>query len=150
MGDEEVAVFFYGLFMDVSLLESKGFIPSSSRIGCVHGYRMCIGQRATLVPDRTSRAYGVVMTLRPEDVAALYSGTSVADYVSESVTVVLADGTCEVAICYNLPEAALGSQASREYARSLLLLASKLGFPDDYLQQIRDAVDQSSGGRSCA
>jgi hypothetical protein len=139
MNSEEVAVFFYGLFMDESLLASKGVIPSKATVGYVDGYGLRIGRRATLVPDDANRAYGVLMTLRADEVKALYSDESVADYVSESVSVVLPDGAVESAVCYNLPKRGLEG-ANPEYANSLLTLAGKLGLPDDYLQQIRDQV----------
>jgi len=77
--------------------------------------------------------------LRTDDVRALYSAESVADYVSESVSVVLPDGTVDSAVCYNLPKRKLEG-ANSEYANSLLILAGRLGLPDDYLQQIREQV----------
>ncbi len=132
MKNEEVAVFFYGLFMDESLLASMGISPSRAAVGYVDGYGLRIGRRATLVPDETSRAYGVLMNIRTEQVRALYSEKSVADYVSESVSVVLPDGTHESAVCYNLPEGKLEGTNSR-YASSLLMLAGKLGLPSQYL-----------------
>ncbi|MDX1439234.1 MAG: gamma-glutamylcyclotransferase family protein [Rubricoccaceae bacterium] len=137
MNSEEVTTFFYGLFMDESLLGSKGIRASRATIGYVDGYGLRIGRRATLVPDQGNRAYGVLMTLRAADVRALYSDDSVADYVSEAVSVVLPDGTVESAVCYNLPEHKLEG-ANPEYASSLLVLATRLGLPDDYLQQIRE------------
>ena len=139
MKAEDVAVFFYGLFMDKSLLASRGISPSRATVGYVDGYGLRIGRRATLVPDETNRAYGVLMKIRAEDVRALYSEESVADYVSESVSVVLRDGTLESAVCYNLPESKLKGTNS-QYAKSLLTLAGKLGLPTDYLQQIRKQV----------
>jgi hypothetical protein len=135
----QVAVFFYGLFMDESLLASKGIIPSRATVGHVDGYGIRIGRRATLVPDESNRAYGVLMTMGDEDVRTLYSEGSVADYVAESVSVVLPDGTIEAAVCYNLPESELKGTNS-QYANSLLNMASKLGLPSDYLQQIRKQV----------
>lgn len=139
MNTEQVAVFFYGLFMDESLLASKGINPSRATVAHVDGYGLRIGKRATLVPDESNRAYGVLMTMRAEDVRALYSEESVADYVSESVSVVLPDGTLETALCYNLPESKLKGTNS-QYANALLTLAGKLGLPSDYLQQIRKQV----------
>jgi gamma-glutamylcyclotransferase (GGCT)/AIG2-like uncharacterized protein YtfP len=139
MNTEQVAVFFYGLFMDESLLASKGITPSKATVGHVDGYGLRIGRRATLVPDESNRAYGVLMTMRAEDVRALYSEESVADYVVESVSVVLPDGTLEAAVCYNLPESKLKG-TNPQYANSLLTLAGKLGLPSDYLQQIRKQV----------
>lgn len=144
MNSEEVSVFFYGLFMDESLLASKGIAPSRATIGYVDGYRLRIGRRATLVPDSTNRAYGVLMALRAEDVRSLYSEESVADYVSESVSVVLSNGTLESAVCYNLPERKLEGRTNLDYARSLLLLADKLELPEAYLQHIRRQLDSHS------
>jgi hypothetical protein len=140
VNSEAVTVFFYGLFMDESLLASKGITPSRATIGYVDGYRLRIGRRATLVPDPTNRAYGVLMALRTEDVRALYSEESVADYVSEPVSVVLSNGTLESAVCYNLPEHKLEGRTNLDYARSLLLLAGKLDLPESYLQHIRRQV----------
>ncbi len=139
MSTEQVAVFFYGLFMDESLLASKGVSPSCATIGHIEGYGLRIGRRATLVPDEGNRAYGVLMTLRAEDVGALYEEESVADYVPESVAVVLPDGTRESAVCYNLPASELEGTNSR-YAGSLLALAGRLGLPGDYLRQIRKQI----------
>jgi hypothetical protein len=136
-GTEMVAVFFYGLFMDASVLASKGVSPSTATIGYVNGYGLRIGRRATLVQGDGNRAYGVLMSLRADDVRALYSAESVADYVAESVSVVLPDGTVASAVCYILPRSKLEG-ANSEYANALLILAGRLGFPDDYLQQIRE------------
>jgi len=130
-------VFFYGLFMDESLLASKGLRTSRATVGYVDGYRLRIGQRATLAPDPTKRAYGVLMTLRAAEVRALYSEASVADYVAESVSVNLPEGTIASAVCYNLPPDKVEG-ANPRYASSLLTLAAKLGLPDDYLRQIRE------------
>ena len=136
MNPEDVAVFFYGLFMDEALLASKGVSASHATAGYVDGYALRIGRRATLVPD-ANRAYGVLMTLRAADVTGLYSDASVADYVPESVSVVLPEGSVESATCYNLPPRELEG-ANPEYATSLLALAARLGLPEEYLQQIRE------------
>lgn len=137
MTAEQVSVFFYGLFMDESLLASKGLSPSKSAAGYVNDFRLRIGRRATLLPDAGKKAYGIVMSLRPGELRELYSAESVADYVPEPVSVVLPDGTIEPATCYNLPEGKLEG-ANPEYAKALLLLAVRLGLPEDYLQQIRE------------
>ena len=137
MNTSQVAVFFYGLFMDQSLLSSKGISPSRATMGYIEGYGLRIGSRATLVPDEDNRAYGILMTIGAEDVETLYSEESVADYVPESVAIQLPDGTLESALCYNFPESKLAG-TNPEYANALLSLAGKLGFPGPYLQQIKD------------
>lgn len=131
-------VFFYGLFMDESLLATKGIESFDSNSGFVDGYALRIGERATLVRCPDSRAYGVMMDITPREVADLYAEDSVADYRPEPVTVELMDGTEVEATCYNLPVDKV-TGANKDYAKSLLVVAGRLGFPDSYLDQIRQA-----------
>jgi hypothetical protein len=131
-----VKVFFYGLFMDESLLATKGIRPSQVSIGCVEGYALRIGQRATLVRCPDSRAYGVLMEIAAEEAELLYADKSVADYLPETVTAELMDGTRVQATCYNLPDDKVTGTNGR-YAESLLDLATALKFPEPYLEQIR-------------
>ena len=133
-----VRVFFYGLFMDESLLAAKGIRPSEVKVGFVDGYELRIGERATLVRGPDGRAYGVLMDIAQNEATALYSEASVADYSPEPVIVELRDGTRVEATCYNLPGDKV-TGTNREYAESLLDLAARLGFPDSYLDQIRPA-----------
>ncbi len=131
-------VFFYGLFMDERLLATKGIEPSEIRIGFVNGYALRIGERATLVRRPGSRAYGVIMEIAPGEAKELYAEPSVADYQPEPVIAELVDGTRVDAVCYNLPGDRV-TGANREYAESLLSVATRLGFPDSYLDEIRQA-----------
>ncbi|MDH3429641.1 MAG: gamma-glutamylcyclotransferase [Gammaproteobacteria bacterium] len=138
MNTNAIMVFFYGLFMDESLLASKGVRPTESTIGYVDGFGLHIGKRATLLPEANSRAYGVLMKITSEEVAALYSEQSVADYIAEPVVVNLPGNTQVSAVCYNLPASRLAG-TNPEYAAALLTLATKLGLPDSYLGHIRSA-----------
>ena len=142
MNTDQIMIFFYGLFMDESLLASKGVHPTEPTTGYVDGFGLHIGKRATLLPEANSRAYGVLMKINSEDVAALYSEESVADYVTETVVVKLPGNTQVSAVCYNLPAAKL-TGTNPEYAAALLALATKLGLPDSYLGHIRKAVATS-------
>ena len=125
--------------MDKELLATKGIVSSDSRPGFVDGFELRIGARATLLRQAGSRAYGVVMDIEEDDASDLYSEVSVADYVPESVTVVLEDDTEIEAACYNLPAEKLAGSNS-DYARSLLKVADRLGFPKSYLDQIRKSI----------
>jgi hypothetical protein len=82
------------------------------------------------------------MKIASEDVAALYSEQSVADYVAEPVVVTLPGDIQVSAVCYNLPAAKLIG-TNPEYAAALLALAIKLGLPDSYLRHIRNAIKGS-------
>lgn len=132
-------VFFYGLFMDETLLAAKGIEPSEVNLGVVRGYALRIGERATLTRCQGGRTYGSVMRIAAGEVAELYSEESVADYVPETVTVELMDGARVEASSYILPAGKV-SGTNRKYAKSLLALATRLDFPDAYLDEIRLAM----------
>ena len=131
-----INIFFYGLFMDDSLLASKGIRPESSELGHVEGFRLHVGERATLLPAQDSRSYGVVMKITTDEAAVLYSDDSVCDYVAEPVAVTLPGGRQVAAVCYNLPAAKL-TGTNRRYAAELLALATRLGMPETYLAHLR-------------
>jgi hypothetical protein len=133
-----VRVFFYGLFMDENLLAKKGIKPSEINLGFVDGYGLRIGERATLIRCPDSRAYGAMMDIAPSDATELYSEESVSGYVPEPVIVELMDGKQVEATCYNLPSDKV-TGTNKRYADSLLEIATRLDFPDFYLDQIRQA-----------
>ncbi len=131
-------VFFYGLFMDETLLAEKGITTSNATIGFVEGFVLRIGERATLLRSRDDQAYGVVMDILRSDADALYSESGVADYLPEPVTVELMDGTRVEATCYNLAGNKV-TGTNKLYAESLLEVATNLGLPDGYLDLIRQS-----------
>ena len=129
-------VFFYGLFMDVNILSKNGIKPSNPRRGYLNDYTLKIGSRASLIPSKNEKSYGIVMTVDSNDIQALYTEDSVADYVPEEVTIVTDTNESVTATCYNLPLALL-SGTNESYADSLYELAKEEGFPDDYLEKIK-------------
>ena len=129
-------VFFYGLFMDASLLASKGITPRSAVTGHVDDFELRIGDRATLAHCPGSRVFGVMMDVADDDVNRLYAEDSVADYLPETVTVEVADGSLVEATCYNLPADRVEG-TNKEYARALCGLAERLGLDDSYAAEIR-------------
>lgn len=131
-------VFFYGLFMDKTLLAKKGISPSNATVGYVDGFALRIGRRATLVRSAGARSYGVMMNITPDEAKDLYAESSVADYLPEPVAVELSDGSKVEAICYNLPVDKI-TGTNKDYAESLIEVAARLDFPDSYLDQIRQA-----------
>lgn len=126
--------------MDDSLLALKGINSTEVAAGFVDGYVLRIGERATLLRHRDGRAFGVTMDIARPDVMELYAEESVADYQPESVTVELMDGTRVEATCYNLP-GARATETNKVYAERLLRLAARLGLPDSYLDEIRQAIE---------
>ncbi len=132
-----IDVFFYGLFMDVELLAAKGVAPTDVRRGSVRGYRLAIGKRASLVPDGTSTAHGVVMSLDAREVDALYAEPGLEAYRPEAVLVDVADGGRVPALCFNLLDAPAPDDRNPEYASALRGLAERLRLPAPYVASIR-------------
>lgn len=130
-------IFFYGLFMDQSLLTGKGLQPQVIGPAVLHDYRIHIGERATLLRAASGRAYGIVMELTDEEARALYSEPGVRGYLPEQVQVELLDGGGKTeAYCYNLrPESGLAG-SNRAYAERLARLVEDLHFDPAYVEEI--------------
>jgi len=130
-------IFFYGLFMDRSLLTEKGLHPKVVGPAVLPDYCIHIGARATLLPSAASRAYGILMELAEREARALYSEPSVREYVRERVTVELLDtGEAVAAYCYNLPSASALAGTNPAYADELSKLVEALHFDSAYVEEI--------------
>jgi len=132
-----IKIFFYGLFMDQSLLTGEGLHPAIIGPAVLPGYRIHIGERATLLRSASSRAYGIVMELADQEAHALYSEPGVREYIRERVLVELLDTRETVeAYCYNLPHELGLAGANPAYAAELSRLVEALGFDSAYVDEI--------------
>lgn len=130
-------IFFYGLFMNRSLLTEKGFHPEIIGPAVLLDYRIHIGQRATLLQSTSSRSYGIVMELADPEARTLYSEPSVREYERERVRPALLDTNEAVkAYCYNLPRELALAGANPAYAAELSQLARALQFDSAYVEEI--------------
>jgi len=130
-------IFFYGLFMNRSLLTEKGLQPEMIGPAVLVDYRIHIGQRATLLRSTSSRSYGIVMELTDQEAHTLYSEPSVCEYERERVQVTLLDTNEAVeAYCYNLPRESALAGANPAYATELSELAKALQFDSAYVKEI--------------
>jgi hypothetical protein len=122
--------------MDSGKLTGKGFHPEPVGRAVLSGYRIHIGERATLLRSASSRAYGVVMELADGEASDLYSEPSVREYVPERVRVeLLEEGKAVEALCYNLP-LELVAGANPAYAIKLATLVEALKFDSEYVAEI--------------
>lgn len=142
MPKSTLEVFFYGLFMDESILLAKGIKPISRRKASLADYGLRIGERATLVHSAGETAYGIVMRIDTDYLGTLYSEKTVSDYLPEDVEVITEDYEKITAICYILP-ANMVTGSNTAYAMSLLKLAEKFDFPGTYLNQIEEIATSS-------
>ena len=114
-----IDVFFYGLFMDDTLLQEKGINPVAHRMASVENFRLVVGSRATLVPSAKATVYGVLFSLTHNEVDALYSEDSVSLYRPEAVCAILADGSIIPALCFNLPVPPSPEERNQQYVSKL-------------------------------
>ncbi len=134
------SVFFYGLFMDESLLRAKGMNPSKPILAFVDGFGLRIGERATLIKSGGERAYGSIISLSNHELNILYGEQSVADYISENITAITENKEYISAISYNLPSEKLSGQ-NKQYAESLVIVAKKVRLPSEYISEIQHWAD---------
>ena len=131
-----IDVFFYGLFMDESLLLAKGIKPQHRRLAALENFRLVIGERATLVPSVGETVHGVIFSLSHEELNALYADDSVSVYRPEAVIASVANKVRVPALCFNLPTAPPATERNPEYAAKLKDLAERIGLPDEYISTI--------------
>jgi hypothetical protein len=133
---EYVNVFFYGLFMDMGVLQQRGLAPRHPQVARLDGYDIDIRERATLIRHATARVYGLVTELTQEDIGTLYGDPSVRDYRPEAVVVTLADDRQVLAWCDILPQVT-GARRNMGYAVKLVEVAKTLAFPGEYLDRLQ-------------
>lgn len=136
MNERLIDVFFYGLFMDAGVLRDAGVTPIDPRPGYVDGFTLCIGRRATLVPARGARAYGMLYALTHRQLDRLYSQPGLEHYLPEAVVAHHLEGALFAALCFNLREAPSPNERNPEYASRLRRVLRELGFPRRYVESI--------------
>lgn len=137
MTDRPIEVFFYGLFMDVDLLRGRGIVGLNPRPASVEGFGLRIGKRATLVPAKHDRSYGMLMGLTHQQLKKFYLGPGLERYRPEAVTCTTLAGEHVSALCYNLPSPPAPDEVNEEYAGELRAVLTNLGFPEEYVERVR-------------
>jgi hypothetical protein len=132
MPDKLHDVFFYGLFMDERVLQEKGIHPRASRRAVVHGHQLKIGQRAMLLAQSSSQAFGMVHTLNEREISSLYDAPGLQVYRPETVVATFEDGSTSTVTTFNLPETFVDEEPNVEYAAKLRSVLELFGFPDTF------------------
>ena len=131
-----VDAFFYGLYMDETVLAGAGVVPRSPRKASANGYALRIGKRATLVKAPGSVAWGMVYALTPDDLAKLYGAPGLEVYQPQQIEVALENRAIISARVYNLPQPPAPEEGNPDYAEKLKAAMTRLGFPADYIARI--------------
>lgn len=122
------SVFFYGLYMDEKLLQQQAVSVVNPRKACLPGFRLRVGQRATLLRDPQASAHGMVYDLTHEEIHRLYWGAGLHEYAAEAV-MLECEGQALAALCCNLIEAPAAGENNPAYVEKLLELMKRLELP---------------------
>ncbi len=136
MNERRVDGFFYGLFMDTTILRDSGVVPESPRRAYVDDFALRIGKRATLIRSRGARAYGMVIALTHRELEQLYRAPGLEEYRPEAVLAKGVDGEILPALCYNLLAEPRPDERNPQYAARLQQILRDLGFPSDYVNSV--------------
>jgi len=135
--ERRIDAFFYGLFMDESILRQSGVTPVNPRRAYVSDFALRIGQRATLVPSAAAQAFGMLVALTHTDLEMLYKAPGLEQYRPEAVVAHTLEGLPVPALCYNLRETPGPGEGNPEYAKRLRNVLSALDFPRAYIDSIQ-------------
>jgi hypothetical protein len=136
MHERRIDGFFYGLFMDVTVLRNSGIVPMDPRQAYVDGFALRIGNRATLVPSPGARAYGMLIALTHPELEGLYGAPGLEQYRPEAVIARLVDGGSVPALCYNLSVEPRADERNPDYAARLQQVLRNLRFPSEYINSL--------------
>ena len=136
MNERHVDGFFYGLFMDVTVLAGSGVVPMNPRRGYVDDFALRIGNRATLIPYPGGRAYGMLVALTQRELERLYSAPGLDQYRPEAVLACRLDGGSVPALCYNLLVEPRADERNPNYAARLQQVLRDLCFPSEYVTSL--------------
>jgi hypothetical protein len=131
-----IDAFFYGLYMDESVLAGVGVAARNGREARADGVALKIGRRATLVKKPGSAAWGMVFALTQAELDALYGAPGLEVYRPEEIEVALLDGTKVTARVYNLAQPPAAGERNPDYAARLKDVLTELGFPAAYIAGI--------------
>ena len=129
MSEKLQNIFFYGLFMDQRVLEEKGVHPHASRKAVVNGYQLKIGERAMLLPEPSSKAFGMVHALTESEINSLYAEPGLDMYYPETVVATFEDGSNSAVTTFNLRQTSSEASFNADYAVKLRSVLERLGFP---------------------
>jgi hypothetical protein len=137
MSERRIDVFFYGLFMDTSILRAGGVAePANPRRAFVDNFELRIGQRATLVPVADSRVYGMLFALTHGELDLLYAAPGLETYRAEAIVAQSFDGIVTAALCYNLRHPPSADEWNAGYASRLEEVLARLNFPEAYVASV--------------
>jgi len=138
MDEPRIDTFFYGSYINQSVLRGLGLEPADIEVARLDGYDIRIEPLANLVPAEGASVWGIVTALTPRELVTLYAhardvlgGT----YSPVAVVVETTGGEKKAARCYIAPVEA-ARPANNDYVDRIVGPAREYGFPADYIARL--------------
>lgn len=139
MGNHLVNVFFYGSYINFTVLAEAEIGDRPFQAARLPGYRLVISPLANLVIDPSSEAFGILTKLTHAELDALYVGHAKGklggNYLPEAVVVITNQDERIPALCY-LSHDMQPATPDPAYVERILGPAKGHGFPAYYLEHI--------------
>lgn len=138
MANATVWTFFYGSYMNFSVLREVDLVPETFEVAKLAGFDIVIRPRANLVRTTERSVFGVVATATHAELTRLYAHAK--DklgeiYLPEAVLVETRSGAWRPALCYVCP-AMEPRPAAADYVERIVAPARQYGFPDWYVARL--------------
>lgn len=130
-----VGVFFYGSFINRSVLAGGGFTPERVSVARLGGFDIVRRPLATLDRSDQHAVYGILTWATHDELERLYGQSWVRAYRPEAVVVTTNEGALHPALCYIAPGKTAEPPMDR-YLEHILEPARELGFPGWYLDRL--------------
>ncbi len=138
--EPKIWVFFFGAYINFSVLREINLIPEEYRVATLNGYRLNIEPTATLSREPGSTVWGIMATATHEELRRLYVDHAKiflgGDYFPRAVTVTDMNDNIIPALCY-ICDDMKPVAAEAEYIEKIARPAEEYGFPKDYVEMIR-------------
>ena len=138
MNAPQVAVFFYGSYMNAAVLAQVGIVFDSFEVATLQGFDIEIGALANLVRSEGRQVYGLLTEATAAELERLYAHAADVlggTYEPETVHVECRDGTRKPALCYIAAELP-ARPAAPDYIERILVPARQYGFPRWYVERL--------------
>ena len=150
--EPKIWVFFYGAYINFSVLREIDLIPEEYRVATLSGYKLNIGPTATLSREPGGTVWGIIATATHDELRSLYVDHARiflgGDYFPRAVTVTDTDDNIIPALCYICADMK-PVQAKTDYIEQIARPAEEYGFPRDYIKMIRSfaPADDTAGSK---
>ena len=135
-------VFFYGSFINRSVLAESGLVPESMQVAMLPGYDISVRPLANLHRSPMGIVYGVVFAASHAELERLYAHAETVlggVYLPQPVNAFFADGTVRAVLTYIAPDLEAGPP-DPAYVDRIVGPGRDLGFPEWYLERLQSGL----------